>query len=533
MLNGTDGGVHITQNNKAATVVWASLNNGYVTSQFYTASIFRDYRGDTQLMGGMQDNGTYAQFNGVPTQPWQRIFGGDGSFGAFSYNSLFVSAQQAQIRRSELVGTQYQDFSDISPSDDRDEFLFVAPLHVDRVNQDRVYVGAQGKIYYTNDVRTNPSEGEWDEIDGALIQGQFVSAIASSVQPEGILYFGTRNGRIQKISDTKDIISVSNITRSNLPQGTISSIAVDPRDGNRVFVTFGNYGVLSVWMSEDGGSSWTSISGNLEENADGTGSGPSVRSIEIMPNGTGEMVFVGTSTGLYMTNNVNGNNTNWVQQAPNIIGNVVVNMVQVRPIDGVVVAATHGNGMFKATYDISGFHPEINYSLIGETSAVLRANQSFIQGQGFGFRWFKDDVAISGQNVPELTVTETGVYKCQVTDQLGPVAFTNEVSLNFDVVLSVDDPLTTQAQVSPNPSQGVFNVNLNSTFSTGFDYSIVNSNGNQVTTGNKGFFNTEEPFKVDLSNVPDGLYILNVTNSSRTDRIKLIETKKLASIYFN
>lgn len=211
--------------------------------------------------------------------------------------------------------------------------------------------------------------------------------------------------------------------------------------------------------------------------------------------------------------------------ASNVIGNVVVDMVQVRPIDGVVVAATHGNGMFKATYDV-GFHPEINYSLIGETSAVLRANQSFIQGQGFGFRWFKNDVEIPDQNVPELTVTESGVYKCQVTDQLGPIAFTNEVSLNFDVVLSVDDPLETQAQVSPNPSQGVFNVKLNSAFATGFDYSIVNSSGIQVTTGNKGFYNTEEPFKVNLGNAPDGLYILNVTNSNRTDRIKLLKQRR-------
>ena len=95
--------------------------------------------------------------------------------------------------------------------------------------------------------------------------------------------------------------------------------------------------------------------------------------------------------------------------------------------------------------------------------------------------------------------------------------------MSFDVVLSVDDPLSVKAQVSPNPSQGIFNVNLNSAFATGFDFRIVSSNGNEVTVGNKGFHNTEEPFKVDLSNAPDGLYILNVTNSSRTEIIKLLK----------
>ncbi|WP_323756792.1 T9SS type A sorting domain-containing protein [Roseivirga sp.] len=525
MFSGSDGGVHITNDNTASTVVWTSLNNGYVTSQFYTVDLYRDDRGDNQIIGGMQDNGTWAIFQNNPIGVWIQAYGGDGAYSAISYNSLYASAQEGQMGRFELVDNTYQASEDIAPTDDSDEFLFINPFIVDRVNQDRMYVAAKGKIYYTYDVRKNPGKGEWEEISGTGITSQPVAALATSVQPEGVLYFGTTTGRLQKIANTKEITSVENISASNLPQGaSVTSIAVDPRNANRVFVTFGNYGVISVWMSEDGGGTWSSISGNLEENANGSGNGPSVRSIEILPNGTsGEKMFVGTSTGLYMTSSLNGNSTVWTQQATSIIGNSIVNMVKVRPIDGKVIAATHGSGVFVGYYD-TGFNPEINYSMTGESSAVLRANQSFNQGQGFGFKWFKDGSVISGQTGAELIVNANGTYKCEVTDQLGPVAFTNEVAFNFDVVAGIDDdPIQVSAQVSPNPSNAVFNVNLDAAYATGFDYTIVNSNGNQVITGKKEFYNTEERFRVNLSTMPDGLYILNVNNDKRRDIIKLLK----------
>ncbi|KYG78956.1 T9SS type A sorting domain-containing protein [Roseivirga echinicomitans] len=527
MFSGSDGGVHRTNDNIASTVVWTSLNNGYVTSQFYTVDLYRDDRGDNQIIGGMQDNGTWAIFQNNPIGVWIQAYGGDGAYSAISYNSLYASAQEGQMGRFELVDNTYQASEDIAPSDDSDEFLFINPFIVDRVNQDRLYVGAKGKIYYTYDIRENPGKGEWEQINGTGITSQPVAAMATSVQPEGVLYFGTTTGRLQKIANTKEITSVENISGSNLPQGaSVTSIAVDPRNANRVFVTFGNYGVISIWMSEDGGGTWSSISGNLEENANGSGNGPSVRSIEILPNGaSGEKMFVGTSTGLYMTSSLNGASTVWTQQAPSIIGNSIVNMVKVRPIDGKVIAATHGSGVFVGYYD-TGFNPEINYSMTGESSAVLRANQSFNQGQGFAFKWFKDGTVLAGQTGAELIVNANGTYKCEVTDQLGPVAFTNEVTFNFDVVAGIDDdPIQTSAQVSPNPSNGVFNINLDAAYATGFDYSIVNSNGNQVITGKKEFYNTEERFRVNLSTMPDGLYILNINNDKRRDVIKLLKQR--------
>ena len=64
---------------------------------------------------------------------------------------------------------------------------------------------------------------------------------------------------------------------------------------------------------------------------------------------TGGMIYwVATSTGLYATSQLNGTLTSWVQQGVNSIGNMVVDMIDHRSTDGLVVVATHGNGAFTA-----------------------------------------------------------------------------------------------------------------------------------------------------------------------------------------
>jgi hypothetical protein len=104
--------------------------------------------------------------------------------------------------------------------------------------------------------------------------------------------------------------------------------------------------VISLWYSSNGGSSWQNISGNLEQYSNGSGNGPSTRWAEILPLAGETMYFVGTSTGLYSTNLLNGTSTVWSQEGPSTIGNVVVDMLDSRTTDDLLVAATHGTGVY-------------------------------------------------------------------------------------------------------------------------------------------------------------------------------------------
>jgi hypothetical protein len=460
MLSGSDGGVHRTENNLAtgtsSPVVWQSLNNGYLTTQLYAIDYYPNNRGDALLIGGMQDNGTWGSQSSAANEEWIELFGGDGAYNAITYNSIYVSAQEGQMRRFTLneAGTTYEFQGDISPSSDDAEFLFINPFIYDPVNQDRLYVAAKGKVYYTNDIRTNPGNGDWNEIPIGT-STDFVSALAASTQTEGVLYFGTRTGKVYKVNDINTLAQAVEITGGNLPSGAITSIAVDPRNSDKVFLTFGNYGLVSVWSSINGGQTWTSISGNLEENANGSGAGPSVRYISILPNGeNASLYFVGTSLGLFKTETLNGNSTIWTQEGASVLGKSIVNMVKVRPVSGEVLAATHGNGVYQASYDIT-FAPTINYSIdFAAQTALLRGPVSFTNGQGFAFQWIKDGEDIPDATDSELSVSTPGAYQLRVNDQLGPVALTNIINLTLDVTAPVlnsivrQNPTEEQVEVS-------------------------------------------------------------------------------------
>jgi hypothetical protein len=116
---------------------------------------------------------------------------------------------------------------------------------------------------------------------------------------------------------------------------------------------FSNYSIISLWHSSNGGDSWQNISGNLEQNPDGSGNGPSVRWAEILPTDLGTIYLVGTSTGLYSSVKLNGTSTVWAQEGPTTIGNVVVDMIDSRTTDDLVVVATHGNGMYSSNVLVS------------------------------------------------------------------------------------------------------------------------------------------------------------------------------------
>jgi len=107
-------------------------------------------------------------------------------------------------------------------------------------------------------------------------------------------------------------------------------------------------------MSEDAGESWTAISGNLEENIDGTGNGPSVRSFTMI--GDNEGYLAGTTTGLYYTETLNGSLTQWTRETLNIgsetIEDALIMQVKTRN-DGFTVAASHGNGIFSTRFAVS------------------------------------------------------------------------------------------------------------------------------------------------------------------------------------
>lgn len=360
ILSANDGGVFRSGNAMAAEVAYESLNNGYITTQYYTGHVSR-FPSDSFVMGGLQDNGSLLSTTSLSEDNAQRILGGDGAYTASTRFGIYyyMSFQNSRIFRLTFNDDfGLTSFARVDPlgggSNPEQPYLFINPYILDPNNGNRMYLAGGDYLWRNRNLSQIPSGAQeptsvnWTRLDQTRLPSGVITTVEVSTTPANIVFFGTSNGRLFKIEDAhSDDYRVTDITSSIFPdEANIGSISVNPVDAAEVVVTFTNYGVLSVFLSTDGGASFTDVSGNMEEQPDGSGNGPSVRSVRVVPKTDGSAeYFLGTSTGIYSTTNLSGS-TVWELESPEEIGNSVVNMIDYRRLDGRVVVATHGNGLF-------------------------------------------------------------------------------------------------------------------------------------------------------------------------------------------
>ncbi|MBS1771867.1 MAG: T9SS type A sorting domain-containing protein [Bacteroidetes bacterium] len=353
MISSNDGGVFKTNDNTASTVAWTSLNNGYVSTMFYTCAIDHAAADDI-VIGGAQDNGSWFTNSSNLTSPWVTPRGGDGSFCAIADNkdAYYFSIQNGKVMRGKLDGSgNVTNFARIDPIG-AGGYMFINPFTLDPNNNNIMYLAGGGYLWRNNDLSGIPYASNWDSISTNWTKfttpTSQITAIAVSKNPANRVYYGTSNKTVFRVDNANvGIPTPKSITSSLFPSGAaVSCVAVDPNNADHVMVAFSNYNVYSLFYSADGGTTWDKIAGNLEDAVDGTGNGPSIRWCSIMPVNGGTVYLLGTTVGLFATTELNSTGTYWTQQASNEIGNSVVDMIDYRTTDGLVVVATHSHGIF-------------------------------------------------------------------------------------------------------------------------------------------------------------------------------------------
>ncbi len=354
MISTNDGGIFKTSDNTAATVAWTPLNNGYLTSMFYTCAIDHASTNDV-VIGGAQDNGSWFTNSAGATIPWVTPRGGDGSYCAIADggSAFYFSIQNGKMMRAKVNASGGVDsFARIDPIG-ATGYLFINPYVLDPNNNNIMYLSAGNHLWRNNNLAGIPYASNWDSISTNWVRfpdsvgAVKITAIAVSKTPANRVYFGTSSRRVYRIDNANSGTPTPVEVTSNLfPGGYVSSIAVDPNNADNVMLSFSNYAVYSIFYSRDGGANWAKVAGNLEQAVSGAGEGPSVRWVSIMPVGNTVAYFAGTSIGLFACNTLDSTRTIWAQQGTNTIGNAIVDMVDYRTTDGLVVAATHSHGMY-------------------------------------------------------------------------------------------------------------------------------------------------------------------------------------------
>ena len=297
-----------------------------------------------------------------------------------------------------------------------------------------------------------------------------------SKKPANRLYYGASVKRVYRMDSAHlGAKKPVDITAAALPSAYVSCIAIDPRNADRILVSYSNYAVYSIWLSEDAGKTYSKVAGNLEQFATGLGDGPSVRWVSILPVKDGVVYLAATSAGFYATDTLQGLNTVWVQQATGEIGNMVCDMFDVRESDGTVALATHGNGILTAN--------------IAEKSAILGVKTWEKQKLG---TWM---VSPNPAKVGEV-ITGTFTYNGALHLNSG-AASTNASST---VAASAGTNATSTAAATAASAAGV-TITSNSAMETW----LVDSRGRRVTDAVK-LSNTldNNQFQVTMQ-LPDGL----------------------------
>ncbi len=366
VLSFNDGGVWSSTNYQSAdSVTWRDLNNGYITTQFYTVALPKDVSTDF-IVGGLQDNGTHFTISPESASPWIEALSGDGGFAAFTDQDLYRyhSTQRGQTFRFTYNEAQeLTSFTRVDPDTGTagGSNLFITPYVLDPSNNNVMYFAGGSRLWRNSNLAQIPTGSN----DPTLVNWELlntpetdfsITALEATAKGER-LYFGTSAGEFFRLDDPSSSPSSAafRLGQSDLPDfAYISCIASNPENPDEVMVVLSNYGIVSLFHSLDGGVNFVRVAGDLEENTDGTGDGPSLRWAEIVPmaNG-GKRYFVGTSVGLFSTDTLDLFLTRWARESPDKIGSSVVRMMDYRPRDGRLVVATHGNGVYKTT--VEGF----------------------------------------------------------------------------------------------------------------------------------------------------------------------------------
>ncbi len=395
LYTGTDGGLHVADIT-VGTPAWTSLNNNYVTFQYYHIGI--DPTLSSQLaIGGAQDNGTTETLSGTTHSP---VGSGDGvAVGIAADGTRYYGSQNGTIRRE---GTN------IRPSG-ATASLFVTYFFLDPDNTEYLYYAAGGDLYRTTSASTVAPGSGWTLLTG--VGGATTGNIYSLATSRGDgysasdanrkLYVGTNGGQVLRLDDPAFAGAATapvDITPGAASVGVVSSIAVNPNDDNEILVTYSNYNIPSVFHTTNANvatPTWTQVEGGL--------SLPSFRSASILEENGVTYYLVGTSVGLYCTSTLNGGSTVWSRVGPNDIGYAVVSGLALRPGENVLLAGSHGNGMFFVSPPRD---PQIAF--VAETSTQTESSSASIDCRSYTDVSIEMQVLAAPTGDATVTVTASG-----------------------------------------------------------------------------------------------------------------------------
>jgi PKD repeat protein len=399
-----DGGVYRTSNGNTAIPTIIQKEDNYNTTQFYACAI-HPTAGTNYFLAGSQDNGSHKLTTDAISSSVE-VTGGDGAFCHIDQDEpqyQFTSYVYNNFFRSDDGGLSF------TGVDHGNSGQFINPSDYDDVNN-RMY-SARGNGEYL--LWSNPQTGNtFTTKTIAAFSSSKVSAVKVSPNNNNRVYFGLENGDIVIVNNANATTPTATSISTGLPNAYLSCIEVETGNENHIVITYSNYGVNSIWESTNGGTSWTSVEGNMPDMP--------IRWILLNPNNT-DQALVATELGVWSTDNLDGASTVWGASNTGL-ANVRVDMLQTRSSDKLVIAATHGRGLYFSDIFTSPTAKFTSSAQIGYIAKPIQfTNTSY---QSTSYLWDFGDGTTSIQENPLKAYTTSGIFNITLTINSGASTIT-------------------------------------------------------------------------------------------------------------
>lgn len=348
MINGNDGGINITYDDGKN---WFKVNNVPV-GQFYTVTT--DNARPYLVYGGLQDNGVWrgatvrqrtsdASFD---TLQYRAINGGDGmgvQVDLRDNKTVYSGSQFGNYMRAHLdTGGMLRIRPQHELGEDAYRFNWLTPILLSRHNQDILYMGSSHfhrSFTKGADMKKLSTDLTNGKVEGNVPFGT-ITTISESPIKFGLLYTGTDDGNLHISQDAgatwtqigKTLISVKGLW--------VSRVQASKHNEGRIYATFNGYRndhfTPYIFVSDDYGSSWRSISNNLPLEP--------VNVIHEDPK-KANILYAGTDGGLYVSHDTGNSWKIWSSGLPN---SIPVHDIAIQERDNHIVIATHGRSLFVA-----------------------------------------------------------------------------------------------------------------------------------------------------------------------------------------
>jgi hypothetical protein len=325
---------------------------------------------------------------------------------------------------------------------------------------------------------------------GNPIAGSLCPAIAMVAPTNDIVYFSTGPGgavrsKLWKTTNATAATPTFTEITGTLPDRYYSGIDVDPTDPNRLFVTLSGFGSSHIYMSVNGGTSWSDLGGGL----------PDVPHNSVFINPSARMqVYVANDLGVFVANNIpltgplGATTSVYWNNFSQGMGDCIMAADILVTNTGKLRLGTYGRGLWETDLasltlpivmkQFKAWEVDKGNQLSWTVTSQVNVKQYEVEYSTDGLKFNRLAIIPAGSGAGDITYkylhtdgkNNDAFYRIRVIDNDGAYKYSG-------VELVKAQRLLTKITTYPNPTTGIFSIRLNAPINGTFDIKVYNSMG--------------------------------------------------------